>query len=77
MSPCHGEDHGFDPRMFRHWIVAQRLEQAPYKGEKEVQLFPIQPRRCRIMVIPNPSKVMPWVRFPSPTPNIKLGGSYE
>ena len=43
MSPCHGEDHEFESRMFRHGLVAQGLEQAPYKGEMEVQLFPRPP----------------------------------
>jgi hypothetical protein len=27
MSPCHGEDRGFDPRQDRHGSIAQSVEQ--------------------------------------------------
>ena len=25
MSPCHGEDHGFDSRMIRHFFIKNRI----------------------------------------------------
>jgi len=78
MSPCHGEDHEFESRMFRHGLVAQGLEQAPYKGEMEVQLFPRPPFwEYGVMVAATDLKSVGissvWVQVPLLPPIIKGG----